>query len=85
MSLFKAAEPLEELCVSSISSEGCSMSLGISQTRVRKYRSGVTYLSNQGSSSSTDCRAARRPVPAWLLGGRYHALPVGTSCVSKGF
>ena len=64
MSLFEAAKPLEELRVSSISSEGCSMSLGISQTRVRGYRSDVTYLSNQRSSSSTGCRAARRARPS---------------------
>jgi hypothetical protein len=35
------------------------MSLGIAQHKVRGYRSGVTYLSNQRSSSSTGCKVER--------------------------
>ena len=47
------------------------MSLGIAQHRVRGYRSGVTYLSNQRSSSSklTDYRAAPRARPSVNAGG----------------
>jgi len=69
MSLFETGKLSEELRVSSISSEGCSMSLGIAQRRVRGYRSGVTYLSNQRSSSSTGCRAAQRARPSMDTGG----------------
>ena len=78
MSLFETGKLSEELRVSSISSEGCSMSLGIPRHKSPGAPLGIDVSVEQRSSSSTVCGAAQRAHPSVDAGGPRSRIPSGS-------